>query len=333
METIQQYIKAIVNLHAIQFSRNMTRETSVRGAALRTWLKNRRHSKRLRKRESYEDHARHTAQDGYIPEELHMMLLRGKSTRDMESCDLFPLGFKDDGFSEFPVLVLRLDHGKALKERIKYAGTIRDRDHRMCAFGALALYFFYRWHITNEGFPCFNTNMDWFNLKIFKGVDCNKSLTYTAHYAATICAFDVCSVSISGATEVQLRRHGRWNMQGMKSCYLMSLPRSLIRIINGFSSNKGDYWLARKLLTFEANLLSTVQAAKEPADNQVRRALPLASDHLQMLSAKMDANQPPQQQQQQQQSPSPTPRPALIQRLHQYQLDRNISTVVDLWRE
>ena len=70
METIQQYIKAIVNLHAIQFSRNMTRETSVRGAALRTWLKNRRHSKRLRKRESYEDHARHTAQDGYIPEEL-----------------------------------------------------------------------------------------------------------------------------------------------------------------------------------------------------------------------------------------------------------------------
>ena len=44
-------------------------------------------------------------------------------------------------------------------------------------------------------------------------------------------------------------------------------------------------------MTFEANLLSTVQAAKEPADNQVRRALPLASDHLQMLSAKMDANQ------------------------------------------
>ncbi|KAG1437592.1 hypothetical protein G6F57_020188 [Rhizopus arrhizus] len=104
--------------------------------------------------------------------------------------------------------------------------------------------------------------MDWFNLKIAKGVDYNKPLTYTAHYAATIRAFDACSVSISkkthmgrssgaqhaeidGATEVQLRRHGRWNMQGMKSCYLMSLPRSLIRIINGFSSNKGDYWRAR----------------------------------------------------------------------------------------
>ena len=74
----------------------------------------------------------------------HMMLLRGKSTRDMESCDLFPLGFKDDGFSEFPVLVLRLNHGKTVKERIQYSGTIRHRDPRACAFDALAPYFFYR---------------------------------------------------------------------------------------------------------------------------------------------------------------------------------------------
>jgi hypothetical protein len=44
METIQQYIKAVVNLHAIQFSRSTSREASVRGVALRAWLKNRRHS-------------------------------------------------------------------------------------------------------------------------------------------------------------------------------------------------------------------------------------------------------------------------------------------------
>ncbi|CEG69835.1 hypothetical protein RMATCC62417_05837 [Rhizopus microsporus] len=35
METIQQYIKAVVSLHAIQFSRNMSREASIRGVALR----------------------------------------------------------------------------------------------------------------------------------------------------------------------------------------------------------------------------------------------------------------------------------------------------------
>ncbi|CEJ04772.1 hypothetical protein RMCBS344292_18725 [Rhizopus microsporus] len=169
METIQQCIKAVVNLHAIQFSRNMFREVSVRGVALRAWLKNRRHSERQRKRESYEDRARHNAQNGYTPEELvklsifyfkegkeksfrdrmlflmqHMMLLRGESTRDMELCDLFPLEFKGEGFSECPVLVLRRGHEKTVKERIQYAGTIRHRDHRVCAFGALTMCLFYR---------------------------------------------------------------------------------------------------------------------------------------------------------------------------------------------
>ncbi|CEG72386.1 hypothetical protein RMATCC62417_07952 [Rhizopus microsporus] len=113
----------------------------------------------------------------------------------MGLCNLFPLEFKDEGFSECPVLVLRLDHGETVKERIQYAGTIRYHDHRVCAFGVLAI-----WHITNEEFSCFNTNMDWFNLKIAKGVDYNKPLTYATHYAATTRAFDTCSVNISKKT-------------------------------------------------------------------------------------------------------------------------------------
>ena len=87
--------------------------------------------------------------------------------------------------------------------------------------------------------------MDWFNLKIAKGVYYNKPLTYVTYYAATTRAFDACSVSISkkthagrgsgaqhaeidGATEDQLRWHDRWNMQSMETCYLTSLPRSSI---------------------------------------------------------------------------------------------------------
>ncbi|KAG1168535.1 hypothetical protein G6F70_008986 [Rhizopus microsporus] len=143
METIQQYIKAVVNLHAMQFSRNILGEASAHGVALCAWLKNRRHSERQRKRESYRDRARHTAQDGCTFEELvklslfyfkegkeksfrnrmlflmqHMMLLPDENTRDMELCDLLPLEFKDEGFSECPVWVLRLDHGKTVKEHI-----------------------------------------------------------------------------------------------------------------------------------------------------------------------------------------------------------------------
>jgi hypothetical protein len=124
------------------------------------------------------------------------------------------------------------------------------------------MYFFYRWHITNEGFPCFTTNKHWFDLKIAKGVQTNRPLTYSSQLNAINRAFKACHISsskkthagrgsgarhaeIDGATEDQLRRHGRWNMQSMEACYLNSLPRKSIRIINGFPEEKGHYWLPR----------------------------------------------------------------------------------------
>lgn len=139
---------------------------------------------------------------------------------------------------------------------------MRHKDHRTCAFSALAFFFFYRWHVPNENFPTFTTNKDWFDLKVAKGVYYNKPLTYSTHYNATNCAFDACQISITkkthaergsgaqhseidDATEDELRRHGRWNMQSMESCYLTSLSRRAIRIADGLSANKVEFWLPR----------------------------------------------------------------------------------------
>ena len=49
----------------------------------------------------------------------------------------------------------------------------------------------------------------------------------------------------------------------------MSLPRSLIRIINGFSSNKGDYWLARSNIC--------------PPESLQRKVLPQADEWLERV--------------------------------------------------
>ncbi|KAI9031635.1 hypothetical protein CLU79DRAFT_830900 [Phycomyces nitens] len=128
METILRYIKAVVDLHASQASRNLSSEPSVRGKALQAWLKSRQYGERQRHRQSYRNRALHSAQDGYSPDEFikHMMLLRRETTRDMDLADLFPLEFKDEGFSECPVLVVRIDHGKTTKfGTVQYAGTIR----------------------------------------------------------------------------------------------------------------------------------------------------------------------------------------------------------------
>ncbi|ORE17408.1 hypothetical protein BCV71DRAFT_264794 [Rhizopus microsporus] len=97
-----------------------------------------------------------------------------------------------------------------------------------------------------------------------------------------------------------------------------------------------------RILTFEANLLSTVQAAQAPADTQVRRAIPLVNDHFLIsnnshgpteatVGIKDDTLGLRQDMQMLKQACSLFANGT--SHLHQYQLDRNISTVVDLWRE
>ncbi|KAL0077634.1 hypothetical protein F4703DRAFT_1712757, partial [Phycomyces blakesleeanus] len=101
----------------------------------------------------------------------YMMILRGETTRNMNLADLFPLESKDEDYSECPVLVVRIGHGKTTKfGTVQHAGTIRHRDYRVCAFGVLAMYFSYCWQISNKLFPCFTTNKVWYDLKVAKGV-------------------------------------------------------------------------------------------------------------------------------------------------------------------
>lgn len=97
----------------------------------------------------------------------HMMLLRGETTRTMELADLFPLQFPNEGFSECPVLILGLDHGKTTRfNRIQYAGNLpcATKTIERVHLAPWLSFFFYRWHVPNEDFPTFTTNKDWFDL-------------------------------------------------------------------------------------------------------------------------------------------------------------------------
>ncbi|OBZ63610.1 hypothetical protein A0J61_11967, partial [Choanephora cucurbitarum] len=104
----------------------------------------------------------------------------------------------------------------------------------------------------NEEFPDLSRNEHWFDIKVLKG---NKGITneidYSTQYKSVCKAFDACGINsqkkthagrgcgalhaeVAGASEDQLRRHGRWNAQSMENNYLTSLPRQSIRVINGF---------------------------------------------------------------------------------------------------
>lgn len=50
-----------------------------------------------------------------------------------------------------------------------------------------------------------------------------------------------------GASETDIRRGGRWDMSSMTQHYLTTLPRETIRVLAGFPSSPGQFWLERDL--------------------------------------------------------------------------------------
>jgi hypothetical protein len=161
--------------------------------------------------------------------------------------------------------------------RCEYAATIRNKDYKVCALGALAMYFFMRWHISNEPFPDFSRNEAWYDIKVFKTNcgDLTEQMDYKTQYNSICKAFEACGVNsakkthagrgcgarhaeIAGASEDQLRRHGRWNVQSMESSYLTGLPRQSIRFVNGFPGAGGQFWLPRDAIHPPDSLLSKV---------------------------------------------------------------------------
>jgi hypothetical protein len=98
------------------------------------------------------------------------MLMRLSNRLPMELADLFlmPLpkeGPRGDGWC----LVAIMDQGKTNQHgRLEYGAALRHRDHRSCVVGALAVYLFWRWHLSGEPFPCFRRSQDWYGIKLLK---------------------------------------------------------------------------------------------------------------------------------------------------------------------
>jgi hypothetical protein len=75
------------------------------------------------------------------------MLLRLSNRLPIELPDLFSMPLPGEGPQD--------QHG-----RLEYGAALRHRDHRSCLVGALAAYFFWRWHCSGEAFPCFRQSED-----------------------------------------------------------------------------------------------------------------------------------------------------------------------------
>ncbi len=198
--TVRGYVSAIKELWAHQTScglHNAPQPKRVALKALETSIVRGEHSRR---REELTDRGISTFRDGYLASQIpdlnrqvwteslgkgvveqllrtqldfllgNAMLLRLSNRLPMELADLFlmPLpkeGTQGDGWC----LVAVMDQGKTNQHgRLEYGAALRHRDYRSCLVGALAVYLFWRWHLSGEPFPSFRTSQDWYGIKLLK---------------------------------------------------------------------------------------------------------------------------------------------------------------------
>ena len=113
----------------------------------------------------------------------HYLVLRGENRRIAELADLSLVEFpaKNEGPTPCFAVVLQITSGKTNNSgRAEYMGAMRHKDPRLCTMGALAQYFFWRWELSGEEPPDFQSRQSWYGNKVLVGEDKWKGISYTA---------------------------------------------------------------------------------------------------------------------------------------------------------
>lgn len=201
----------------------------------------------------------------------HYFLLRGESIRNAELTNFQTFNLDNESARPdiaCPALVMVLKQGKTNKNnRLELTGCIRSTRVEICPIMSLGLYLFWRFHVQNEPFPDFTHSTNWYLIKLFKSdnSDVTKSWSYTSHRDAVSRGLDGAQIftkkkthinrgsaarmaDLAGVNEDQIRRLGRWNNTTMNGAYLTGLPREVMRVMAGFTTQQGQFFLRRAIL-------------------------------------------------------------------------------------
>lgn len=97
--------------------------------------------------------------------------VRGENTRKLELSDLSLIEPDMEGSegSRCRVLVITLGQGKTNRfGNYNRTAIMRHKNVRLCAQGALALYFYCLFHCQNQPFPCLRSSREWFFRKVLQ---------------------------------------------------------------------------------------------------------------------------------------------------------------------
>jgi hypothetical protein len=195
----------------------------------------------------------------------HALFLRGENARMIELPDMFSIQLENECPSQTcTALVVLLDKGKMNSfGRVEYAGCLRHLKVEACPISAVAFHFFFRFMVHNEPFPDMTSSASWYDTKFMNTASSNtETLSYVSHRKSIQTVFNQLHLpfnkkthigrgsgarmaELAGASDAQIRRHGRWNSNSLDTCYLTNLPREILRTSAGFSPILGSYFLKR----------------------------------------------------------------------------------------
>ena len=214
----------------------------------------------------------------------HSTLLRGDNIRRLELADLFCIKLANENNAEILTYIvdksklysrivlniseqhLLIHSAKTIKDGEKnFTFSMRNKLPEFCALGALGFYFFYRWHLSGESFPCFDSNKDWYDIKVIQGKGkLTDEISYSAHRQgikegiqfAKIGSSKITHImrgsgarmaEIGGALPHEIMKLGLWNsnLSVLEKTYLGDIPVPAVKVQAGFTREVGSVFLPR----------------------------------------------------------------------------------------
>ncbi|KAE8226620.1 hypothetical protein CF326_g7676 [Tilletia indica] len=327
-EAIETHIKAITNLWETQCLSGRNSNPHPRsGALLKAFIKAIRRGRSALADARQDDAWKHSLKDGYDQEEYtriskwyleqassqtpqawtgtawrarfdflmqHAIMGRSEDLRNAKLSSLYIHKIPQSRPHPCNAVVVTLKHSKTnVESRKEFGVAARHRDVELCPVGALALFFFERFHVKNEPFPDLSSRASWYGIPLLVDDEDCGAVTWSDQADVVRRAFNDLGISTSkvthamrgggarlayeaGCSEASIRIHGRWTAGGdqLIERYLTGIAVAPVRALAGFCAEGGDYYLPRTLLEPPASLSDQLwpQATREEAKVRERHA-------------------------------------------------------------
>lgn len=223
----------------------------------------------------------------------HSAFFRGCNIRGLELADLSCTDPKTSDPTPLVIFNMLSQYGKTKKMGKKdFCSTVRHKDPKLCLIISLAMFLFFRFQMTEEGFPDMKDKKSWYTVKLiihvghcrsvkdkhgdFKVGNAPKDNTseisaqglnqptrdlfkkYNVPFSWSTNYGSSSSRSLSQFDELENNQRSGWTYTTAAKSYMQTVPQSSLRVQAGFTDSDGTYFLPRDTVDPPDELLQQI---------------------------------------------------------------------------